>query len=262
MPRIKPRVPILQRGNPMALSLWHCLAYAEGAGTPRDLAAPSASQPSLASSPTWVASQHGPGLRCTDVAGVDVPDQGNLAAGNLTIRMVFQPRAFGGAYTHQFSKGGAGGELSLYVNVSGNIQYVNIGGGTFEPNTATGMTAGTGRVYDLVLTRTGSTCRVYLDGVAKGSTFTVSGTTASSTSPLRIGFGGNNTNPDNDYILFQAWKGRSLSASEVRQLAADPYALITPARSPIAYSLPTAGGGPTFKPGWIARSPTLGTGVF
>jgi len=215
----KPPTPAFQPSQRLARQMVACLGFAERSGSRWANLATQGRDASAAGTPTFVSGPYGPATYCTGGSAVLVPDAGNIAAGDFSVRVVHRPRTWPGSFNALFVKGSPATnarELSLYVGSGGDLDYANIGGSDIPVSVATGMAGG--GLYDFVLTRSGSTCTAYVDGAAKG-TFTNAGTTAAP-APLSLGGtpGGSGTNYDGEYHLFQMWAGRCLSAAEVRDL--------------------------------------------
>ena len=223
----RPPTPLLQRGRSLARGLTIDLPFGDTGGSRWvNLATPGANG-YASGSPTIVGGPYGPATYCTGGSSVLVPDLGNIAAGDFSIRVIHRPRSWSaGDYVTLFDKGGSAAtrELSLFIDRNGNIDYQGIGASDTSATAPTAMVAG--GLYDFVLTRSGNTCTAYVDGYARGS-FTSGGVVAGPY-PLSLGgnpSGGGNTY-DGEYHLFQAWVGRCLSPSEVSRLAGpDKFAL-------------------------------------
>lgn len=234
----------LDRSHPLADGLLHCLPFAEGAGG-RAADPATGVRAAWASGdetvPAWASGRYGKGFSAANVdSRFEVADAGNIAAGDFTVRVVYLPRSLPGAYTNLINKGGAAGEMSVYVNTSGQLQYVAFGGAANDTLFRGSMPVGA--VADMVITRTGTTCQLYVNGAAAGATFSNSGTTASAGSTLKVGRV-DNTRPDCVFELVQVWKGRCLSAAEVARAAADPFAVLRPRRLPVPLYAEAGGGG-------------------
>lgn len=128
---------------------------------------------------TWAAGPNGfAGVSVSGGSYLSLPDWANLAAGDFTLVVVHTPRTWPGSYTALCDKGTSGlnRQMSLFYDTAGNMSYYGIGTGApaiAGPNT--GMTAG--KTWHFVLTRTGSACSTWVNGVS-GGTFTEAGTTA------------------------------------------------------------------------------------
>lgn len=148
----------------------------------------------LASSPVWAVSPTSGrmSVRVTGGSSINAPNWANLVAGDFLIRVIHRPTSWPGTYTALFDKGtsGTARELSIFVDTSGNLSYGSVGDTSTGSGgqvllTTTGMTAGSW--WDFVLTRSGSTCSVYVNGLLKG-TFTSSLTGAAAS---LLSFGAN-----------------------------------------------------------------------
>ena len=224
----KPPTPAFQPQHRLARRLVACLGFAERAGGRWANVATPGRDGSAAGAPTFLSGPLGPATYCTGGSAVLVPDLGNIAAGDFSVRVAHRPRSWNaGDYATLLDKGfgTSSRELSVFVDHNGNIDYATIGGTDAALVVPTGMVAG--GLYDFVLTRSGDTCTIYVDGLARG-TFANAGSTAAP-SPLSLGgnpSGGGHTY-DGEYHLFQLWQGRCLSATEVRELhGPDLFALL------------------------------------
>lgn len=223
----RPPTPRLQRHHPLARGLVIDLCLGDTNGTRwRNLATPNAYGVTPASlgvaggSPVVVGGPYGPAIYCTGGASVMVPDFGNLAAGDFTVRIIHRPRTWSANdYVTLFDKGSGANtrEMAIFVDRNGNVHYATIGGIDSIPSVSTAMAAG--GLYDFVLTRSGTVCTSYVDGIARG-TFGNDGTSAT---PASFSLGGNPSGSgslyDGDYHLFQVWAGRCLSPAEILTLA-------------------------------------------
>lgn len=232
-----PRGAQLDRSHPHAAGLFDLLLYNEGGGPPANLAAPGAAS-AISGSPTWEATTSGFGLKAapgsvgTGGSGscATVPDHGNLAAGDFAVRVVFRlDAAWPNTYTGLVEKKATGREFAVFINTSGNIQYVGIGGAdTDSVGIATGMTA-VGAVYDLVIVRKGSALTAYVNGVSAGTAAASFAATAAAAGAVTYvgGQGGGNANPGVTVIDYRTWL-RAPAAAEVSSWAAHSYGPILP----------------------------------
>lgn len=260
-----PKGSLLNRADPLARGLLHALPFNEGAGGKAlDLASGRAATwaSGTETAPAWSAGAYGRGFSAGGQTRFATPDAGNIAAGDFTVRLVFTPRTWPGAYTNVISKGGAVGELALYVNTSGQFRYMTAGGGAGEVTPVGSMTAG--GTHDFVVVRSAGSVQPYVNGLPVGSPFTAAGTAASAGSDLRVGWFDNDT-PDLIYHLAMIWKGRALSATEARVLYADPFRMFRRGPMPVPLGFSTVPPGiavqPTYKqfPRWFMRSRNGGT---
>lgn len=209
----------LNRGHALAFGLRELLLFNEGGGNPINIADPSLPATRIGTA-SWV--NGGAGVTSFDATNhVTVSDSGlNYAAGDFSYRAVFTPVSWTGGFTDTFMKGN---EFRLFFDTSGNLSLAAMGG-TDGGSCSTGMTAGV--TYDFVITRSGSTCTCYVNGVNKG-TFTNGNTTIQNASFQYAGDG--NRGSQGDVIVFShAFWNRALSASEVQQLYVDPYCFLQP----------------------------------
>lgn len=242
---------VLDPDHAFAPGLWDFLVLNEGSGAPRDLSSQAYSQPTLTGTPAWSPTPAGLGLYCAGGASIDLPDRGSLVAGDFTFRLLFRPRTWPGGYTALADKGVGTREFSLFIDTSGNLSYSGFGGTESATTVPLGMASGS--VWDLIVARLSSDgfIRYYINGIAKGTT----GNNGVAGSPGLFCLGRNPTgggsNPDVDYILCQFWRGRCLSASEVMQVHAEPYNLISPPATR-RFFVPSTGGPPPPPPSPIS----------
>lgn len=174
-------------------------------------------------------------------ASWDIASTTNYAAGDFSFHCVVMFRAFG-SYATLFDKNNGGGfrEVAFFLDTSGNINYIGIGGTNNADSVSLGLSLNI--FYDIVITRRGSTVAFYVNGVFKGNaTLPYSGTTGS-TKPLVLARnssgGGVNTNAV--FVAFSTWM-RALNAGEVLALYDNPWQLFESDNDPVFSSL--AGGG-------------------
>jgi hypothetical protein len=173
-PGRKPTPPIrLDGSHALAVGLTDCLVWNEGPGVPLNLGS-GAPATTLTSTPTWVSTAQGIAGYSTGGSSFNIPDHGNIVAGDFAIRVLCFIQSWPANFTCLFDKGtGSGRELSTFFDTSGNIDFYGLGksgtGGNGQGIAiSTGMTAGS--IWDFVETRTGSTVTWYVNGVSKGTT--------------------------------------------------------------------------------------------
>lgn len=126
-------------------------------------------------------------------------------------------------YSCVLAAGGAGGNLALYLNTSGEIRFFTLAGSNADALNRPAFTANVRR--QLVITRQSSTVQAYVDGATSGASWTNSGN--SDNGYTSIGFRQvDNARIVGTYHRAAIWH-RALSADEIRDLAAEPYALLT-----------------------------------
>lgn len=209
----------LQYGNPLLVGLKECIFFNEGGGTPTNLASPTL-VPSLVGTAAWVSGLVGTGVHGNSATNqVRIADSSlNYAAGDFTFRTVFTPVTWTGAFTDTFMKGN---EFRLFFDTSGNLSLAAMGG-TDGGTCSTGMTAG--GTYDFVITRSGSTCICYVNGVNKG-TFT-NGNTALQSAIFQYGGDGNRGSQGDVTVYTHNFWTRALSPAEIQELYVNPYTLL------------------------------------
>ncbi len=236
-----PGTPV-NRGHPLAVGLSDCLLFNEGQGqTVNNLTLPAYNAIGTGS-PVWGATPFGIAVKTAGAQSFDMADHGNYVAADFAVRIVHLPLMWSSGFVCLFDKGlnGSARELSAFFDTGGNLSYFEAGGSTIVAGVATGMT--TGKVWDFVLSRSGATCTMYVNGLPKGS-FSAGGTVAH---PGIFSLGRNITSGGADYqgyyLQAQTWS-RALGAGEVASLAADPYALFMPPAVRRFYALPGVPGG-------------------
>lgn len=229
----------IDQSNPIRRGLIDSLVFTNG--VPQN-AARSSSTISQTGTPIAEMTSKGMASYLSAGASWNITSATNYAAGDFTIRCVVMFRAFG-SYATLIDKDNGGGfrEVAFFLNTSGNINYIGIGGVNNTDSVALGLSLNV--LYDIVITRIGSTVAFYVDGAFKGNpTLPYSGTTGSA-NPLVLARnssgGGANTNAV--FLGFDAW-GRGLAAYEVKSLAIRPRQLYEPINDPDFCSL---GGGGT-----------------
>lgn len=156
----------------------------------------------------------------------------NIAAGVFTVSVLWKPVSNSSQFTTMLEKANGGSrEWAFFVNYSfslGNISYYTIGTSlSGDVDLATAMTAG--GTYRFTVTRdTSGLMTLYVNGVPKATT-TNATTTAVAGSAWQIGRAVSGAaNPDGVYGDLFVWPSRMLSADEVMQHAAEPWAMLRP----------------------------------
>jgi hypothetical protein len=222
VPAVKPPFPRLNHGHPLAQGLYDGLPFAEGSGPPYALGR-NPRQTTLAGAPAWTGTPAGWGLGCASGAAARLALPYGISVGSFTLRLVFFPRSWPANFTALVDSSPR--DLSLFVDSSGVIDFAGAGF-TAAVNSGHAMTAGS--LWDLVYSRdvvagTGST---YLNGALVGGPGVHTGDNGSAT---QVDFGDNPSGggalPDCVYVLWEAWRGRALTAAEVAKLNADTFGL-------------------------------------
>ena len=156
----------------------------------------------------------------------------NIAAGVFTVSVLWKPVSNSSQFTTMLEKANGGSrEWAFFVNYSfslGNISYYTIGTSlSGDVDLATAMTAG--GTYRFTVTRdTSGLMTLYVNGVPKATT-TNATTTAVAGSVWQIGRAVSGAaSPDGVYGDLFVWPSRMLSADEVMQHAAEPWAMLRP----------------------------------
>lgn len=248
-------------GNPITADMVDCLVFNEGAGPPINLATPVVTVNT--SSPTWAMTGDGPAGYATGGSSFDVPDHGNVAAGDNTIRVRAKIISWPSSFTILFDKAPNGvqqRELSVFFDTSGNVDFYSVGGTAgASVSIATGLMPGA--VYDFAMVTASGTTTFYVNGVSKGSSSAGNGTAGAGSSSFlsfgrNISTGGNNANAQ--YITAQVWT-RALSAGELTYLASNPFGFLTTSGGEMP-ALPTVAAPPAT--GTISHIFKIGSGGF
>jgi hypothetical protein len=240
--RAKPAAPQIDWSSPFARGLWHCIAWPNGSSGVFDLANPGGAR--LACSAASSVSLLGPSAYSSGGTTTTIPDRGNIAAGDFTTHMLFRPRSWTGDFSVLAEKGTSssenGREFGIFFDTSGNVNFTHVGHNTYFATISTGLTPG--RIWSLTLTRTGTTLQYYVNGAPIGSTFSLNGagTNAVSTGLSLSAATTGSPNGDIDWILFQLWRGRCLTAAQVATVAGDPFGVFRNPPQPMWWS--TGGG--------------------
>jgi hypothetical protein len=249
---IKPRVPRLQRGHPLARGLLTYLPMCEGSGPALADAAGRNPGTLSATGVTWSASPCGPALdfdggTSSVVTGTSL--MGGLTDATWAVR-VYQ-RSTGGSGFGAWLNSNTGYTGGFFVGVNngdsaqayiGNAQVVTAAGTFFRD-----------RWHDVAVVFRGSTSLgIYIDGRLSNTSTTSIETNVLAHTGYRLGNDTSESLPASCKIDRVAFYNRALSAGELARIAADPFALVRPARSPIAYFAAVAGAGgvgPTYSLG-------------
>lgn len=227
-------------GHPVASGMIECFLLNEGGGFPVNIAIPVYKTNS--NSGTWVSYTPGTGLNnnfFTSNQWVIANSTLNYAAADFTFRALWLPNNYTGGFTDTFMKGN---EFRIFIDTNGDISLVALGG-TDGGSLTTGMT--TGKVWDFVLTRAGSTCTGYVNGISKG-TFSNGNTTIQTVNFQYTGDGGRGSIGDMKIFEHQFWN-RALDAAQVQQIYENPYCFLRPQAPTIRYFQPAVAAAAT---GW------------
>ena len=157
----------------------------------------------------------------------NVPNYINYSAGDFTLFTRFVPITFLANGFNNVVVKGAGTEVGMWLDNTGNQNGVFVGNVSDLATYTTGFAVGKIANHGFTRALTGTTATYYANGKSIGSSATMGGTTADATANLTIGRkAGQNSN--NQYILVYNWL-RALSAAEMLQLHLDPYCFLIPA---------------------------------
>lgn len=213
-------------GNPITRKMFDCLVFNEaGSQAPINHASPTIIT-AKTNTPTWAVR---PGGLCVSGGSTcfEIPDHGNIAAGDCTVRVIHRPTTWdAGGYGLLIGKSATGlnpREIGFMFDTSGNTSYNVIGQSEDGSSIATGMTIN--RTWDLCITRIGTTVTFYVDGAPKG-TVTLAGTTAVAGERLALGLDRAGTAGPyvGFYFLVQTWL-RGLTPHEVTSIYREPYGM-------------------------------------
>jgi len=211
----------------------------EGSGKPTEVSNQSTVQGTFTGSPVWSNSVFGYGLSgSTPSVLTNFADTVAYGGSSWSIQIVFNVVSLGANYNCLFdrSTGPSGKDITCFMDASGNISYMDIGGGAavagmganngFVP---TGFVVGGTYIFTITYDLPSNSIKFYVNGVfIKSSTISGSNTAVSS-AVLHIG--GNNTGGGSAssfiYYQFVGWK-KALSASMVSKLAEDPFVMCRP----------------------------------
>jgi len=237
----QPSGPVgINRSNPVSRQIIDSLLFSNG--IPINVARTS-STISKTGTPVTEITSKGVASYLSAGASWNITSSTNYAAGDFTIRCVVMFRAFGSYATLIDKDNGAGfREIAFFLDTSGNINYIGIGGVNNTDSVSLGLSLNV--LYDIVITRVGSTVAFYVDGRFKGNpTLPYSGTTGSA-NPLVLARnssgGGVNTNAV--FLSFDTWS-RGLSSPEINSLYQNPWQLYVPEKRPLFFSTGGGGGG-------------------
>lgn len=231
-------LPSINRENSLSVGLLDALLFLPS-GTPVNVARPYI-KIDKTGTPIPEKSIKGNASYLSGGASWDIASPTNYAAGDFSFHCIVTFRAFGSYATLIDKDNGAGfREIAFFLNTTGNINYIGIGGVNNSDSVALGLSVNSLR--DVVITRLGSVVSFYVDGVFKGTaTLPYSGTTGS-TNPLVLArnSSGGGVNSNVVFTSFSAWN-RALRANEVAALYENPWQLFEADNDPVFYSL--AGG--------------------
>jgi hypothetical protein len=248
MASIKPRVPVLQRGHPLARGLRLFWAMSGVAGPTLADAGPERDSGTLFGTTPRVAGPSGDARSFASGTSSYAVNSKSLSLPRVTIagrmRVPTLPGAQGTLCGFSDGIGSGTQDKTVYLDASNKlIFYVYDGGVKNTAAPASAVPANTW--FSFAATADGTTARTYQDGtevgnVACGTTFTG----YSVPNFIAAGYGSHGNCPGVDFDWIAVWD-RALSSSEVSRLNVDPFALVRPARSPINYlkaAIPAAGG--------------------
>ncbi len=226
---VKPVLPRIRRGAPIARGLTGALPFTEGRDAPRDVVS-GALCTFGGTTPTWTGGKHGWALDFTSGRVVWPSGFTNAIKGRATwsLGLSFQADAFGspGGVLLDAPSLGAFDFILEFKTTDGF--YWGVGGGGTNFRTYTGVSLQAGRWYRLLLVKTGTGDNgdLYLDGVKLLAWTGVLDTTPSSTaSDMYIGtYRSGSTDVDGRIDGVTTW-GRALSAAEIAEDAANPYTI-------------------------------------
>lgn len=232
MPKLlRPAAPRLIRSHPLAVGLSDAVLFSGDSGVNY---ANAAAQPAFAGAMTASYTADSPGALANGTGSnyATVAGSYNIAAGVSTVSFLWRPISHSSQFVTVMEKAnGANREWAFFVNYSfniGNVSYYTIGTTlSGDVNLAAGMTDG--GTYRFTVTRdTSNLLTIYVNGLPK-STTTNTGTTAVSGSDWQIGRAVSGAaNPNAVYGDLFVWPTRCLSADEVMQHAAEPWAMLRP----------------------------------
>ena len=221
--------------HPLSVLMSDCVLF--GLGQPVNLC--TGLPVTLTSSPTWSVTASGPAGYATGGSSFDIPDHGNIVAGDFAIRVLFMPVSWPAAFTVLIDKGAVSArEMMVCMTTTNLINYIEYGGSTPSVSTFASAVFTPGQVWDFIITRSGINLSVFLNGTSRGTD--TSGTSGTTAHPSPICFGRNITtggvNADIKYIAVQIWR-RALSLSEAIELYFDPYCFLSQTASGIIQML-------------------------
>jgi hypothetical protein len=223
-------------------SLYDCIFFNEfGIVAARNWASPANNATpngSWGTKPSWASTIDGYGSSVTVGSSWEIPNHGNIAAGDFTIHVLFQPKSWPYTYTALYDTSNR--EESLFIDTSGNASFLGVGTSSGAWTATFGLT--TGKVWSLVIRRSGSTVSGWVNGTQNGTTASNSATTADS-GVMSLGgnpsTGGSGNYMDGTYLAFEVWT-RALSGDEIRRLARDPWCMVAGRRPEFMASVSAA----------------------
>lgn len=176
----------LDWNHPLNAKLQTCLLFQEGRGNSSKNYVTTGVD-ATASDPAWILNRDIYGIHTSGDKNFALPNTGNIAAGDVAIRIRFYPLTIPSSSVVLVDKSLSNltRELFIAIDSDGTTGNISLGRGNATPELTTGITAN--NLYDLVLTRSGTTCTLYINSISLG-TFTISGVTASA-ADLLIGAG-------------------------------------------------------------------------
>lgn len=261
----------LNMANPITRSMRYAFTFNEGGGTRAiNLAKPLA--PSAPDGMVGSAAKFGPygiDFANNSNSNVSIGDDNNIGGAAVTVACRFRMKNLTGlqAIFGDNESGGNENQLSIYVESSKiSVWSTPSGTGTSVQSINGTATLIANRSYDLAIVATPPNFSSYLDGSLDDSG--AAGSAASSRTSADVSYigraGGYTSAMLQGYIeYFHVWT-RALSASEIMQLRADPYALVSPNQASRFYmTQPAAGGGGSFNPAWaLGSNRMIGQGLY
>jgi hypothetical protein len=220
--RIKPSFPRLRQGHPLASGLACAFAFSEKAGQPLDLVRNAYA--TIDGSPVWTSSAAGDALSMPGASGINIA---SVALGNS--------RAI--SYAVGFRYNGVSGNFPRLIWCDGSASPTPVVGfreftnqvffSVQSLNDLLGPTLVVGNEYWLAFTHpggTGTSC-IYDDGRLFSSGSAVASNYGTAT--VRVGYRSSTQHASVDMFGLKIWN-RELSAVEVSELHADPFAMFRP----------------------------------
>lgn len=230
----KPPQTKLQSGLPIAGLIQAAWSMAEGGGgVTRDAVKNSIT---AITGSGWAASPLGPGLLGNGTSyGTFIIPETNVTAEGVTLRFLFYPMSWPGAFTAVFDS--SGGATRLFFDTSGAPSFGSILGSSYPA----GISCPAGQVHDLAITFNlispfGS--RWFLNGkfVGNGGAWT-SGGDHTVVLGKNVSGGGGSFDPNIVYLSMEVW-WRRISDREISDLYIDPFKLYRLPRRALRASAP------------------------
>ena len=172
------------------------------------------------SSPAWTLGRSGQALSFDGNDYVQIPDNNSLDfTGDFTLSAWVSRSGGVNEYTISKTDASSDGGYALLIGNLGEVYCRTAHGSGYDDSyTATGYILADSSWHHIAAARTGSSCRVYVDGVDRTNTADVHTTLTANAKNLRIGTqpaGGNYTNGKIDEVNIYNY---SLNADEIKQL--------------------------------------------